>query len=265
MRARIGCLLGVLIGLGALQAASAADMPTKASNVPPSFAAHNWSGCYIGGDIGWIGSRDRFDTYPSGLVAPFNPGPNNHSYSGSGSSAIGGVLVGCNWTATPNWVFGVEADISASGLKNNTGADYGLILQTTPPTPWTAHNETVSSELPWLATFRGRLGYAWDDTLLFATGGLAVGQVKASLNYFSFGNDFTNAGSTTTTRTGWTVGGGIEHALDSHWSVKAEYLYVDLGTLSFDSPNVVGAPGTAWGTSVKVRENIAKVGVNYKF
>lgn len=265
---RLQCaLLATVAAIGFASIASAADMPVKAVRGPIAAPAYNWNGCYVGGDVGWIGGRDRFDTYPSGSISAFNPGPNNHSYTGNGSSVIGGVSVGCNWTATPNWVFGVVADLSGSGLKDTVSADYPAIVQTTPATTWTAHNETLTKELPWLSTFRGRIGYAWNDTMLYATGGLAVARVKASLSYVAVGGVFSNVGSTSSTQTGWTVGGGLEHALDNRWSVKAEYLYVSLGSFSFDSPNTLPGAGDtrAWGTTVTPREHIVRFGVNYKF
>jgi outer membrane immunogenic protein len=259
----------LVLALGVLSVCSvsamAADMPLKAPLVvpPPPFS---WNGCYVGGNVGGIFGRDQFDTYPAGTASAFNPGPNNHHYSSDKTGFIGGVQVGCNWSWTPNWVFGVEADINGTSLKESISANYPDILQTAPNTTWTAHNETLTKEIPWLATFRGRFGYAFGKTWLYATGGLAVAQVKASLAYVSSPVLFSNIGSTSVTRSGWTAGAGIEQAFDNHWSVKLEYLYVDLGTLSFLSPNTIpGAAGFFWGTDVKAREQIVRVGLNYRF
>jgi outer membrane immunogenic protein len=261
---RLVLALGVL-SVGSV-GAMAADMPLKAPLIvpPPPFS---WNGCYVGGNAGGIYGRDRFDTYPAGSISDFNPGPNNHSYTGNTFGFIGGVQAGCNWSWTPNWVFGFEADISGTSLKESISADYPAIVQTTPPTTWTAHNETVTKDIPWLATFRGRFGYAFGKTWLYATGGAAVAQVKASLSYVSSTAAFSNIGSTDVTRVGWTAGAGIEQAIDNHWSVKAEYLYVDLGNFSFISPNVVpgGGDTRAWGTTVKAREHIFRIGLNFRF
>ena len=260
---RLALVLGFL-SVGSV-GAMAADLPVKAPPVilPPAFS---WSGCYVGGNVGGIFGRDEFATYPAGVASAFNPGPNNHSYASNEAAFVGGAQVGCNWSVRSNWVFGVEADINGTSLKEGISTNYPDITQTTPAAVWTAHNETVTKEIPWLATFRARFGYTFGKTWLYATGGLAVAQVKAGLSYVSSPVLFSNIGSTNVTRTGWTAGAGIEQGIDNHWSVKAEYLYVDLGDFSFLSPNTIpGVAGFAWGTDVKVREHILRVGLNYRF
>ena len=106
-----------------------------------------------------------------------------------------------------------------------------------------------------------------DRTLFYATAGGAVGRARSSLNYnaFTIGTDFLLNGSSTATRFGWTAGAGIEYALTGNWSVKAEYLYVDLGSFNFDAPLVVAPDGRTWGLNTKLRENIVRAGFNYKF
>ncbi len=103
----------------------------------------------------------------------------------------------------------------------------------------------------WLATVRGRAGYAWDRILFYGTGGAAFGNIQAKLN---------GAGVTTlSTQTGWTAGAGIEGAFAPNWTAKVEYLYVNLGTAAC-SAAVCGAPA-----SIPLTENIVRAGVNYKF
>ena len=97
---------------------------------------------------------------------------------------------------------------------------------------------TVTSD--WLATVRGRAGYAWDRILIYGTGGAAFANAAAT-------------GFSSTTMTGWTAGGGIEAALTPSLSAKVEYLYVD-----FPNPTLAGATGT-------FTENIVRAGINYKF
>src|ERR1019366_7438020 len=115
-------------------------------------------------------------------------------------------------------------------------------------------SEVQSQDVPWVATFRGRMGLDYESTLLYLTGGLAVGQVKNSYNgscslinpcngspagvqFASFSED--------KTRLGWTAGVGVEHMFSSHWTVRGEFRYVDLGrsTVGCASATAVGCGG----------------------
>ena len=253
--------------------AQAADMPVKAPIYKAEpVAVYSWTGCYIGANVGGIKGNDRLFTHPgppgSFGGAVFNPSPNSHTYKGDDSSVTGGGQVGCNWQSN-RFVFGVEADINGTGLRSTETAAYPDIVQTAPsPTTWTAHNETVTSKLPWYSTFRGRAGIAVGErSFIYATGGFVVGKVNASLNYVSTTAPFTLTGSSTSTRTGWTVGGGWEWAWSGNWSVKAEYLYIDFNSFSFLAPNVVPGAGDlrTWALDVRAREHVARVGLNYHF
>jgi outer membrane immunogenic protein len=257
----------ILAGLLAAPSAWAADMAVKAMPVKaPPAAIHNWSGCYIGGNAGWIGGNDVLDTNPSGTLTGLNPSPNAHTYKPNGSAATAGAQAGCNWQgAGQPFVFGVEADINWSGLSEGASATYPLIAQV--GVPWTPHTETVSNRLDWFSTYRLRAGYQFDRALIYATAGGAIGQARSSLNYnaFTIGTDFLLNGSSTATRFGWTAGAGIEYALTGNWSVRAEYLYVDLGSVSLNAPLVVAPDGRTWGLTTAVRENIVRAGINYRF
>jgi outer membrane immunogenic protein len=105
----------------------------------------------------------------------------------------------------------------------------------------------------WLATARGRVGYAFDRWLPFLTGGAAFGDVKATRVGVA-------AGGASDTMIGWTVGGGLEYAFLGNWTAKVEYLYVDLG--KFDCGTACGAVVT---DNVSFKENIVRAGLNYRF
>jgi outer membrane immunogenic protein len=132
-------------------------------------------------------------------------------------------------------VAGLEADLDYSNLQKTdaaTGAPYvGGILTT-----------TVATSLDWFGTVRGRLGVLpVDNVLLYATGGLAYGSLRTTTtgsNISPFncdgGHIYCATGSTSGISVGWTVGGGIEYAFARNWTVKAEYLYLDLGNRSVD-------------------------------
>jgi outer membrane immunogenic protein len=192
--------------------ALAADLPqpmpppprAPATYVPVAVPYYNWGGIYIGVNAG----------YAFGNVAP--TGFTNFNSNGF----IVGPTLGFNFQAGA-FVFGLEGDVdysSASGTIAGGG---------------TFNNR-------WIATARGRAGYAIDRVLLYVTGGGAFANLQ--------GPGFT------TTGTGWTAGAGVEFALAQNWTAKAEYLYVDI-------PNATAGGGA----SAKFTDNLARVGVNYKF
>jgi outer membrane immunogenic protein len=129
---------------------------------------------------------------------------------------------------------------------------------------------TVDQKLEWFGTFRGRAGVAvTPSVLLYATGGAAYGTIKTDLGLAGFtpaGTPVAVAGSSSDTRFGWTVGGGIEAMFASNWSAKIEYLYVDLGKISSTAifPTAAGVP---LGVSLnsRITDNIVRAGINYHF
>jgi len=270
-------LIAVMIAtMAASGSALAADMAVKApvKALPPPCV---WCGWYIGGNAGWVGSASNtvtnFGTDQSigGLGNAVNViGSIPQAFRLRDNGFIGGGQVGYNWQ-TANWVFGLEADIDGASAKSSAtfvfpGSALSVPLAT-----------NYSRELDWLATFRGRVGVAVAPTfLLYATGGLAVGETKLS-NQFVCPTcappSNTQAGTAATsdqTRAGWTVGAGGEWMFAPNWSAKVEYLYVDLGRQS-STINYVYGPGGALvfnstlTSSVRNTENIARVGVNYHF
>ena len=215
-------------------AAMAADMPVKAPVVAQPFS---WSGCYVGGNVGgaWA-DIDQSVSFPGVIVIPS---------SGRSSSVIAGAQAGCNWQFTPSWVFGVEGDFNWLNLKRSHEFSTAV-----------SGEDTVGSQttkLRWLTTVRGRLGYAWDRSMLYVTGGLAGGDVKSSLSV-ARGGVF--AGSTSDTRWGWTLGAGYEYAFTRTISGKLEYLHFDLGNVT-----VASSP---WDANAKVSGDLVRVGINVK-
>jgi outer membrane immunogenic protein len=269
----------------------AADMALKA----PSAAAYDWTGCYIGANAGWVGSRDHDSLAPSGsyLNPPGVDAPPNffatgdfasniaaltHSYTINGSGALIGEQIGCN-KQTGQYVFGAEFDAQWTSLKSSVNTSYAASPDPGNPIFITnPHTEQASSRLEGLLTFRGRAGYAWDRLLLYVTGGLAVGEIKSqtTIAFAATGaptalyDGAIHVDSTTADRAGWVVGGGAEYAFAPHWSVKAELLYIDFGTVSLNSPLIAAtAPfalgkGYSWSTKIGERDDVARIGVNYK-
>jgi outer membrane immunogenic protein len=113
---------------------------------------------------------------------------------------------------------------------------------------------------------RGRIGWAIDRSLLYVTGGLAVATIKTIDTFNAVGGTIVNTTQNTTTRAGWTVGGGWEYAFaGSNWSAKAEYLFADLGTFDTTIPSTPGFPNSDVAVHHKYTENIARFGLNYRF
>lgn len=211
--------LAALIALAPF-AARAADMPYV--NAPRSAVAYySWDGYYAGFNIGYgfgtsTWEATAFNVKPTGLLA--------------------GLTLGVNWQAGA-FVYGIEGDIDLSTMKHSA----------------TCGAFTCETRNGWLGTVRGRIGMAFGQFMPYLTGGLAVGDIKASSSDLAF------PGSRAT-QYGWTIGGGIEAALTGNWSAKLEYLYVDLGT--FDCrPGC----GTAVPSNVGLSAGIVRIGLNYRF
>ena len=213
--------LGVVAGA---QGAAAADLSlAPLYKAPPAEIApvYNWTGFYLGANGGGGWGHSFWNANTTGINL-------------SGGQA-GGTL-GYN-RQLGNVVFGLEGDIDWSGF-NGTNTTVGC-------------PGGCSTSNSWLSTVRGRIGYSFDRVMPYATGGLAVGDIRAAAPGFAGG---------TSTNAGWTLGGGVEVALPGNWSAKAEYLRVDLG--GFNCTGCSAAPPT---NNVTLQENVFRAGVNYHF
>jgi outer membrane immunogenic protein len=212
--------IAVIASLIAPLAAQAADIPSKA----PSYSAPSyfgWSGFYVGLNGGYGFGKS---SWSNGAVSTGDFDVNG---------GLAGVTLGYNYQ-TGSWVWGLEADADASWMKGSTNAAV------------CAGCETSNT---YLATGRGRIGYAWDRWMPYITAGAAYGSIKMS------------GGGTSDTKSklGWTAGLGLEYAFWSNWSTKIEYLYTDLGNAS------CGSTVCAAGVDVGFKANLVRLGVNYRF
>lgn len=241
--------------------ALAADMPVKAPTAVP--VAYTWTGCYIGGNVGggWgqrTGDRGIINsgngTLNAGIGVPagLDIGP---------SGVIGGGQAGCNYQ-TGQIAFGIETDIQGSDIRGSSAINFpspnGGITDAT-----TANGE---ERIDWFGTLRARVGFTvMNNLLLYGTGGLAYGGVSSSATLvLTPASDGNYAGATSETKVGWTAGIGGEYAFANNWSVKLEYLYLDLGTTNVRMVDP-GRPGTFIDYAFAHRDNIMRVGVNYTF
>ena len=239
----------------------AADLPVKAPPLAP-VATSSWAGCYLGLNAGFVRNASTYTLSPSGAFAgnPLNPlRTDSGDFTGT-AGTVGGTL-GCN-LQSGNLVYGLEGDLNWSGIRDSDTVDRALVA---PLAGRLVH--TVTHDVKWFGTLRGRLGWVVNNLLIYGTGGLALASVSSTSNVlFTLGSD-RYAGSTSTTRVGWTLGAGGEYALGPKWSLKAEYLYVDLGSFSYLDPNVPppAFPTFSYTTDGKTRFHVARLGLNLKF
>ncbi len=230
-----------------------------------SAASLNWTGCYVGGNAGWIGSASSIKTNPSGTWLTNGTAQSElvsltRTYNPSNSSIEAGVQIGCNHQSG-RFVVGGEADLQWTGLKDS-------ISDTFPRSPggtFFASTVDVNHKLSWYSTYRIRAGHVVDRAFLYLTGGIALGRVESDTSRISTTNTY--IGSYSAVRVGWTVGAGAEYALTNQWSLKAEYLYLDFGSFSYESPQTrVGGLAATFtqGTTIQSREHVARLGVNYR-
>ncbi len=238
----LGAALALLSG-----GAMAADLPAKAPvyKAPVAASVYNWTGFYIGGNAGYGWGRVKPGTVsfydPIDTLAGTLAGLNSDT-----SGFIGGGQAGYNFQSG-NFVFGLEADFSWSGIK-------GSVTDT-------VNGYSATSRLDWLATGRARAGVAFDRVLFYGTGGIAAGRAKTTIDDY-YGVTITTEDAKT--HVGWTAGAGIEAALSPNWTVRAEYLYVDLGSKEYNFYE----PAGFWpriSTSTAITESIVRGAINYKF
>jgi outer membrane immunogenic protein len=281
----------VAVGLIISAPVIAADMAVKAPAPPPP---PSWTGFYVGGDVGGAWA-DRSVSYAAndpaaavlvnGTLGTGGQPISSNNFNMSG--VTGGVETGYNWQIDRSWLLGIEADFSGSGLKG-TGNSTSFLQQA----PSGNFTQTVSEQqkIDWYGTVRGRLGWLpAPNLLLFGTGGFAYADVRNSGNYssagpvvapFGFGttpfsfsctsNSTCFAGSSSSIRTGWTLGAGAEWLFWRNWSAKIEYQYVNLGGDGVRIAANATLPGATTPSSFNAsfaRDDfqVVRAGVNYHF
>jgi outer membrane immunogenic protein len=242
-------LLALVItsNFGIAHVASAADLPVKAPPRAPAVVAvaYNWTGFYIGGNCG--GAWARSTTNNTAPFAGFDNGvPTSYTLNDSGWTC--GGQFGYNWQ-TGQIVFGLEGDIGYLGI--NRGANFNSPV---------GDVDFVSVKYSWYGTATGRLGMAWDRSLLYAKGGLAYARVRNEAADTTAGViDQTDFAQTTKTRLGWAAGAGWEYGWTPQWSIKVEYLYMDFGKFTSN----LNADGNTF--EHRNRVHTAKFGINYRW
>ena len=291
----------VVVGGIAALALSMSGATARAADIAAERAVDRWlwTGFYAGlnGGYGFGDAATRLDattttvvrtrifrTAGPTLISDVTSPPAVANFSARNSTAVdgplGGLQFGYNWQQGW-WLAGLEADIQGAGQSGKTS----FCFPAGAPCPVGAGFLDVSYHLNWFGTVRGQLGVLPDPrVVLYATGGLAYGGVDADLTGGLVGLASTTV-STSRTQVGWTLGGGVEGAVGNGWSVKLEYLYLDLGRVgaggvagtSLSSVNLPDTPGQGFNTQVdttttasasartKLTDHVIRVGFNYRF
>ena len=276
-------LTASLAAIATSTAVLAADLPSKrVAPVAPVAAPYSWTGFYVGLNAGGAWGNSNIRTNLGGMWIGDVDEQNILSAANrnlSPASFMGGAQIGYNYQIN-QFVLGIEADANFFGQSKSystgvmTGANpFGLPAPSV-GTYWATGKVSANN----LFTIRPRVGFAIDRVMIYATGGLAISSVSFNQNIGYLNESLVtlpitsaaggaNAGSKSATQVGWTIGAGAEWAVTNNISLKAEYLYVDLGSLSFASSYTSPVDQSVWTATHKasLRSNIARVGVNYKF
>jgi outer membrane immunogenic protein len=236
--------------------AAAAFYSGPAFAVPP--APYSWTGFYIGANGGFAWNAGNTGNQIVDVLAPATTS-NVPINSPNSMGGFGGGQLGYNWQRD-RVVFGIETDIQGAGVSGSAASSYpgNTVLD-----PFTF---SAKYNLDYFGTVRGRLGYAFDRTLIYATGGFAYGGVSynaaAIFTPASEGPAYNLA--TSSVDTGFVVGAGFEQMLSPNWSVKAEYQYVNLGS---NSVSAVYFCCSNYNNTVKFDNDFhtIRIGVNYRF
>lgn len=260
-----------LVLAGAMVMSAAASAAPANSTAPEVTAPINWTGFYVGGDIGGLARQGH------GTSDFFQDLENPHTLQGQSlksSSGVASVHVGFNWQFAPSWVAGIEGDWQWTRSRFSACREIGIDSLPCVVNAFVGVG-TVGDDVRSFGTVRGRLGMAFDRMLVYGTGGAAFTDVRTSLGVdcsnfgCSSGNPIVTTAEFSTPKTGWVAGGGIERMFGQNWIVRAEYLHADFGNLShtlfLPSLNCFdfGTCGLLW--SRNLHFDIVRAGISYKF
>ena len=228
-----------------------------------------WTGYYVGGHIGVTHARPGINAstvatddgyFADTSVAVINA---DGARSVSANGFTGGGQFGYN-QQYGRFVVGAEADFGLQRFSNevSTTRQYPCCA----PTSYTLIQEVKSN---WIATFRPKVGVAAGNAMFYATGGLALTDVRYNSTFTDTFDDAFETGEIKKTRAGYTMGGGVEVRATDNWSVKGEYLYSDFGRIAaqgstFETSEDTG-PATVFTHAVKMKSHNIRFGVNYRF
>jgi outer membrane immunogenic protein len=250
--------VGALFAANGAQSADLAARPVYKAPVAVPLPAPSWTGCYVGLQVGGGWGRNKITQTENSVTPGASSAPTvvvNRASTGNidTSGAVAGGQVGCDYQFSSNWVIGLQGALLWSGISG-TGPD--------PHDP----TDTLGVKTRWLSSVTGRFGYAGllPNTLLYAKGGAAWANYRFDLQSadLSFG-----VPSVDQTRSGWTVGAGLEWMFARNWSVFVEYNHYDFGggnVAAFSPILCVGCTATNTISSISKVDTVT-AGVNYHF
>jgi outer membrane immunogenic protein len=254
----ISSIAALAIGTPAL----AADMAVKAPP-PAPVPVYSWTGFYIGGNVGYEHTKSDYTTsFGFGNGGFTEASVAFISAVGTGSASRGGFTgggqAGYNWQSG-NYLLGIEASIN--GLSNSAALNF------TGVTPGgTSFALSNSLDPQWIVTVNPRVGIVFDRVLFYATGGLAFLHATYNQTFADLSVGGGGSATSSTTKTGWDAGGGVEYALTNNWSVRAEYLYSRFTGFNTNTNSVVGGFAVnPLSGSANVSVQMARFGLNYQF
>ncbi len=260
----LGTVVALALGtiatsLNPAASAYAADLPAKAPKVLPIY--NSWSGFYVGAHAGVGWESDGSQSMADPAAGPVFGGFDSVTFNGSSKAgAVGGVQLGYNWQASPAWLLGVEGDISFTSLNNSNSkapltAAVGFVVP--------GSSLSMSADTKWLSSIRGRVGFIWDNNLLYLTGGAAWKNTDFSSRLTALA-PFVSQTNFNDTQSGWVLGGGIERMLTPNWILGAQYLFYQFGT---ERAGAVFSPGGTLPIAYTWKDNVQVVRANlaYKF
>ncbi len=245
----------------ALAEYGSAKLPGPKPAIPTPPFVMNWTGFYAGAQIGYGWGDNHgsiFYATPGGLAG-------QSALIGDATGVIGGAHLGYN-RQFDKWVVGVEGAVdptlmsrALSSSSPDVAADPNATLgigSTTTGSIWSTIQGSV----------RARAGYAFDRVMFYGTGGLAIGAFGSTFQVGGFDTTlaaFYGGDQRSATRVGWTLGGGLEYAINPHWSVRGEYRYTDFGHIG-DLPAATSV-GVAYAADRHLDQNQVQFGFSYKF
>ena len=267
--------LGTLILAALSTSALAADLPSRRAPpvfVPPPVAAFSWTGYYIGVNAGYAFDTDHtFNTVGNTPVQAANIAAGvRPAFARDRSSCFtGGGEIGYNYEFSNSAYFGgnggVVVGIEADAAYDGPGSSSNFVGTT-------GVFSSFQSRTEFVGTVRGRLGYAFDNFLVYGTGGFAYGGVRDNINFPGVGAAGPFFGNRSTIRTGYSYGGGLAYAIpttsflnffhSSAVTLKAEFIRYDLGS---SSVQVTNATGLSYTSNIKTTGNLVRAGIDYKF
>ena len=247
-------------------AAYATDMPVKAPPVAPVAPVTNWTGFYFGAQVGGVAfdpscsaTSSEFSDFLPCSSSPFFQGKGGQTNSMSSTAFIGGAKIGYDWQFWSHAVVGVVGDFDWTNLNGTQ--------QTILKAGVVTFSSSANEKIDWLASVRGRLGWAFDNVLFYATGGVAWTQIKSSASLTTSVNPtlFDWSAQGTSNETGVVAGGGFEYRVTQNVSVVGELLWYGFGTttVSVFNPHFIPTTFTTQFNNNDIL--VGTIGANYRF